>query len=58
MVLGIETEFSLEERLILPCEDCGCPTPHVLSTSHIMYVCGCGSFIEIERKGEEDEKPR
>ena len=53
MVLEVDKGLSLEEEVILPCEDCGTPTLHALSTSHIMYVCGCGSFIQIERKEEE-----
>lgn len=54
MVLEVEKELKLEELVILPCQNCGHPTPHSLSTSQTMYVCGCGDFITIEYKKEEE----
>lgn len=55
MVLEVDKDLGLEEKVILPCENCKTPTLHVLSTSHTMYVCQCGSFITIERKEEEND---
>ena len=54
MVLEIDKDLGMEDKVILPCEGCGTPTMHVLSLGRNFYVCGCGCCIKIEYKLEEE----
>ena len=54
MVLEVAEGLELQEKVILPCATCKCPTLHVLSKGKFSYYCGCGDFIQIEYKSEEE----